>query len=82
MEEVEQGSSRSTLQQVIVINLHHKFDHHGDVYDDDDYNHDNGGLHDDYKGDEGEQCKADEDDDKPGTAPLWIWRVQAKTNSV
>ena len=55
MEEVEQGSSRSTLQQVIVINLHHKYDHHGDVFDDDVYNDD------DYKGDEGEQCEADED---------------------
>ena len=35
MEEVEQGSSRSTLQQLIVINLHGDHDH--------DHNHDDNG---------------------------------------
>ena len=75
MEEVEQGSSRSTLQQLIVINL---IIISGDLYDDevsyDDYDDDVGCDDDDYKGDEGEQWQADddEDEDQPGSASLWV----------
>ena len=80
MEEVEQGSSRSTLQQLIVINL---IIISGDLYDDevsyDDYDDDVGCDDDDYKG---EQWQVDDEDDQPGSASLWVWRVQPKTNSV
>ena len=53
--------------------------YHDVDYDDDvDYNNDG------YKGDEGEQWQVDddEDEDQPGSASLWVWRVQPKTNSV
>ena len=70
MEEVEQGSSRSTLQQLIVINL---IIISGDLYDDEVSYDDVGCDDDDYKGDEDEQWQVDDEDDQPGSASLWVW---------